>query len=371
MYHVKSAAWVWHFDTLEDWNLLGPRPEELTSVTRRIKTNPVRGVFARDGFFLKLEMPHCRNPWQFWRAVLFPRARREFWTLWRLAKAGIAVTPPVAYGQALTCSMLITREIAGSISVHDYFEREFVRRPQDPTDFLRRLADFLQTIFSSSFYHPDFHLGNLLYLPERGEFALVDVLGVRRAWCKTAARRRMAMILRELREPLSRAAWEKFIAACGIADPVAFGDELLTYGSRFANREAEKRLAQFRRDYEKFVRVEDGVRWRLDNSRQRLAESAALNDGSLVELDGAAAELQRLWEMDFVLSQHLILRRRAVALADGKLYLEPAGEKPADPAARAELTRRLGFAGLTAADYEFGTDVFGRTVCWPKLSPPR
>ena len=78
MYRVKSGNWIWFWQELEDWNRLGPHPEEMTADTVLVKANPVRGVFRRDGYFCKLEMPACRNPVTFWRAVLFPRARREF-----------------------------------------------------------------------------------------------------------------------------------------------------------------------------------------------------------------------------------------------------------------------------------------------------
>ena len=59
MYRVRSGGWVWYFLEVADWNRLGPRPDNHTGNTETVKINRVRGVFRRDGYYLKTEMPRC------------------------------------------------------------------------------------------------------------------------------------------------------------------------------------------------------------------------------------------------------------------------------------------------------------------------
>ena len=365
MIRVKSAGWVWHFLELEDWNRLGPRPDRCDAATEQVKANPVRAVFRRDGFYFKLEMPEVNNPWRFWRAVLFPRARSEFHSACALRAAGVPVVEAVGFGQSLTCSLLVSREFPGALSVNDYFEREFGRGGGDPRAFLERCCVFVRRMLDSGFYHPDFHAGNVLYAPERDEFALVDVYGVRRNRFRFRARRIMGRILREFREYLDAAALVRLAECCGF--DAAYADELLRYGAAHTRREWAKRLRQFRGDYPKFVRVEGDLRIRLDRARQPLAAAGRLGDFDCLE--AGPAVLEELYERDFELELNYIPRRRVVAYdrSGGKLYVErvtPGGTSP-------ELVKRLTIAGLPPGGFEFASDSFGRTVCYPKLTPRR
>ncbi len=365
MIRVKSAGWVWHFLELEDWNLLGPRPDRCDDGTEQVKINPVRAVFRRDGFYFKLEMPEANNPLTFWRAVLFPRARSEFHSALALKAAGVPVVDAIGFGQSLTCSMLITREFPGALSVNAYFEREFGRGGGDPEAFLAEWCVFIRRMLDSGFFHPDFHNGNILYAPKRGEFALVDVYGVRRTCLRGRARRVMGRILREVREYLDDAALVRLAARCGF--DAAYADGLLRYGAQSAWREWPKRLKQFRADYAKFVQVEGDLRLRLDRARQPLAAAGSLGDFDCIEADPAV--LEELYERDFELELNHIPRRRVVAYdrAGGKLFVERITVGGFEP----YLVRRLEIAGLPPGGFEFGSDSFGRTVCYPKRMPPR
>ncbi len=359
MIRVRSANWLWHFLELEDWNRLGPRPEQHDESTEQVKANPVRAVFRRDGFYFKLEMPETGNPVSFWRAVLFPRARSEFHSALALKKAGVPVVDAVGFGQSMTCSMLISREFPGALSVNDYFEREFGLGGRDPEAFLDSWCGFIRKMLDSGFLHPDFHNGNVLYAPERNEFALVDVYGVRRR--PGFHRRKMGRILREVREYLDDEAFARLVGRCEF--DAAFADELLRYGAAHARREWPKRLKQFRRDYSKFVKLEGSLRIRLDRARQPLATGDTLGTFDCI---GGGWEL---YERDFELELHCIPRRRVTAFdsAAEKLYVERVTPCSAPP----YLLKRLEIAGFAPEEFEFGTDSSGRTVCFPKLSPPR
>ncbi|MGE4563331.1 MAG: lipopolysaccharide kinase InaA family protein [Victivallaceae bacterium] len=365
MIRVKSANWVWHFLELEDWNLLGPRPDRFDDGTQQVKINPVRAVFHRDGFYFKLEMPEAGNPLTFWRAVLFPRARSEFHSALALKAAGVPVVDAIAFGQSLTFSMLITREFPGALPVNSYFEREFGRGGGDPEAFLAEWCVFIRRMLDSGFIHPDLHNGNILFAPGRGEFALVDVYGVRRTRFRSRARQVMGRILRDVREYLDDAALVRLATRCGF--DAAYAEELLCYGAQYAWREWPKRLKQFRADYAKFVRVEDGLRFRLDRARQPLADAGKLGEFECIE--AGPEVLEELYERDFELELNHIPRRRVVAYdrSGGKLYVEPIAAGGFEP----YLVRRLEIAGLPPGGFEFGSDSFGRTVCYPKLMPPQ
>ena len=370
MYRVKSGSWIWFWQELADWNRLGPHPEEMTAETKLVKANPVRGVFRRDGYFCKLEMPECRNPATFWRAVLFPRARREFYSALALDVAGIPVTPPVGYGQALTCSMLITREVPGAMTANAWFQEQFVRGGGDPAEFLRRWAAFLHQLLASGFYHPDFHGGNLLYQPESGAFTLVDVYGVRRRWFSRASgRRRMIMALREFREILNREQLLDLLQFCGAAndrgEAKRWHDDLLRYAAARTRRELPRRLKQF---FDGYVKYGKTVEWAgrslwltLDAAGQPLAEPETLDGGTYEVISGSEEVLRARLKRDFELALHLIPHPRIVAreAAAGRIYRERAGAAIAEEQG-GYLRERLRIAGFDPEKFRLVSDRFGR-----------
>lgn len=370
MYRVKSGNWIWFWQELEDWNRLGPHPEEMTADTVLVKANPVRGVFRRDGYFCKLEMPACRNPVTFWRAVLFPRARREFYSALALDVAGIPVTPPVGYGQALTCSMLITREVPEAVTANAWFQKQFVRGGGDPEMFLRSWGEFLRKLLASGFYHPDFHGGNLLYQPESQSFILVDVYGVRRRrFFRGLGRRRMIMALREFREILNREQLLNGLQLCGAAkdrqEAEQWHDELLQYAAARTQRELSRRLKQFFSGYAKYGKtVEWGGRslWlTLDAAGMPLVEPEKLDSETYEVLSGSDETLRDLRKRDFELALHLIPHPRIVAweAATGRIYRERAGAAMSEEQG-GYLRERLRIAGFEPKKFKLVSDRFGR-----------
>lgn len=365
MYRIRSAAWVWHFLEKEDWNFLGPRPEEQTPDTVLVKSGAVRGVFRRDGYYFKVEMPDCRNPLIFWREVLYPRAAREFWRLFRLQQKGIPVTEPVGFGQALTVSLLITREWKNGVAAGDFWQREFVRGNGDPAAFLTAWSCFFRRLYDSGFVHHDLHNGNLLYRPEDQSFALVDVCDVRkRHWW--SSRRKMHGILGEFADRLNRAEMCRLLTDCGLTTPEnadTFRRELLAERGRFAARHRQKRRKQLFANYAKFVQEIDGVIYSLDAARDPLITPEEL--AQCVRLELPEEDAARIREEDLYLTLLRIPHRRVAAFhAPGILYLEPVSGTVA-PEEQEELLERLTLAGCAAENWDFVRDRWNRPqIAW-------
>ena len=86
----------------------------------------------------------------------------------------------LGWAQCGSSNMLLTEAVPDSCSVHEYWHNEIVYGNLPKKKFLDNFAEFLKVFFASGFYHPDFHLGNILYSPSTEKFALVDVYGVSR-----------------------------------------------------------------------------------------------------------------------------------------------------------------------------------------------
>lgn len=372
MIKKRSGRWVWFVLNREIWNEIGPIPQEKTPDTEMMKVNPVRAVFRRGDCFYKLEMPETANPLKFWAAILFPKAKWEFFTLRMLARRGIPVTPPLGFGQAATVSMLVTREIPDAVAAGDYFAARFVTGGGDPGPFLAAWSRFVRDFVHSGFYHPDFHNGNILFREKDAFFLLVDVHGVRYAWFGRAAkRRRMYGILHEMREILDRDTMLKLILDCGAATDAAgaaaFYAELLAREAARTRKEWAKRKQQFLADYAKFVEVREengrAVTLTLDGARHPFAAVAGLDHGRYEIVAGTPAELEALRLRDFELAMHRIPHLRVVAFEPGRnrLYREKPGET-VDPAEAGWLVERIEAAGFDAAHLEFTRNEHGRIV---------
>ena len=164
----KAPVWRWFWRNDSDAARFGGHPEEMTPDTKLVKANPVRGVFYRNGYYLKMEMPEVRHFFSFWRYLLFPKARSEFHSAVALEEAGVPVTRALGYGWCLTNSMLITEEFPASCSVTAYWCRNFVRDGKDPSVFLNRYATFLRTVLDPVSFIPIFMGGIFSTQPAAG-----------------------------------------------------------------------------------------------------------------------------------------------------------------------------------------------------------
>ena len=178
MQKIKINNWAWF---IENTALLNSWFEHWQEFARNssVKENPVRVVFkVEDLFYVKLEQP--LGFWQKLRNSFSPKAAREFSVGRALENAEVPVVKHLGWAKCGSRNMLLTEAMPDCCSVHEYWHNEIVYGNTPKKKFLDGFAKFLKVFFNSGFYHPDFHLGNILYSPDTGKFALVDVYGISR-----------------------------------------------------------------------------------------------------------------------------------------------------------------------------------------------
>jgi len=178
MQKIKINNWTW---LIENTALLHGWFERWKEFARNsvVKENPVRVVFkVEDLFYVKLEQPV--DFWRKLRNFFSPKAAREFAIGRALEASGVPVVKHLGWAKSGFSNMLLTEAMPDSCSVHEYWHNEIVYGNVSKKSFLDNFAEFLQIFFASGFYHPDFHLGNILYSPNTESFALVDVYGINR-----------------------------------------------------------------------------------------------------------------------------------------------------------------------------------------------
>lgn len=128
-----------------------------------VKHNPVRDVFKKDGFFIKID--HRK----------FHTFAHEFSIALALQKAGLPVVEHLAYGRIGNDNFLISRELAGAVSAEDFLDSDLCK-----ADFIESFTVLMQKWQKAKFSHADPHFGNLLYVPEKNLPVLVDVHDIKR-----------------------------------------------------------------------------------------------------------------------------------------------------------------------------------------------
>lgn len=176
MQQIKINNWRWQ---IEDAALLHDWFEHWENIACKniVKENPVRIVFkVEDLFYVKMEKP--TGFWRKLRSHLHPKAAREFAVGQALEAADVPVVRHLGWARNGSANMLLTEAMPDSRSVLEYWNSEIIYGNLEPHKFLAGFGKFLKTFFSSGFYHPDFHIGNILYSPTTDSFALVDVYGI-------------------------------------------------------------------------------------------------------------------------------------------------------------------------------------------------
>jgi serine/threonine protein kinase len=119
-----------------------------------------------------------------------------------LTESDIAVAPPLAAVELRRCgcleeSFFVSEEIAGGITVDDYWRKQLVPIPgregyRHRRHFLSALARLLSRLHRRKIYHNDFKDANIVVSassPGDEKFFLLDVEGVRRCWYVSGRRR--------------------------------------------------------------------------------------------------------------------------------------------------------------------------------------
>ncbi len=358
MIRIRSGVWLWQLLDEQPFLDLGRHPEELTADTVPVKRNAVRAVFRRNGYYLKITVPN--RLWSTLREALAPKARAEFRTAQQLAAAGIPVVEHLGFGCAGGNNLLITRAFPESVPALDYAVQHLWRNTDAAPEFLPGLAACWRNFLDSGFFHPDLHLGNLLYQPESGHFALVDLAGVRRRHPTAARRRTMCRGLFDLRELLGMERFRTFTADCGL--PPAEFDALYAEVRARAAAEWPRRRRQFLQGYEKYVAEGDGVRCFRDLDRALRTTPEARTQLELQT--GTPEALEQLALAGFRLDLMQLPHPRIAALEPkaGKLYREP---WTALPELGPELRRELALWGIPESAVRPVRDCRGREGVLP------
>lgn len=291
-----------------------------------VKSNPVRSVFkVNDQYFVKLDQP--RNLLHKLRAYLCCKSQSEFNTAIQLENAGVPVVKYLGWGRSGCLSMTFSEAVPDAVTAWEFWVREYILGGKDHTAFLDKLAIFLKMFIYSGFFHPDFHLGNVLYSPKTGQFALVDVYGVSRPECLTVSQmERMYKIIMAFRDIISDAEAKKLALFMGIRntpeDAVLYFHSALKAEAVFLNGEWPRRRKQILEGYRKFVTSSsvDGREYLLRHSL--CAEplippaelSQSLNSGRLEKVILSADEALTVWLKSFRLQFYGIPHRQPLIL---------------------------------------------------------
>lgn len=147
-----------------------------------VKSNPEREVFIIEvqGRKYYVKYSHPTSLLQKTRAKIIPKAASEFNAAKLLENSGIATARVIGWAKKGSESMLVTEAITGAADARKYWfsidYHDFERRKV----FLNSMTNFLRVFLAAGFYHPDFHLGNLLVTENNNKIklTLIDPYGL-------------------------------------------------------------------------------------------------------------------------------------------------------------------------------------------------
>ena len=329
-----KSTWRWHFAGEEARRELGDAPETGFAAARIVKANEFREVRTDGKFYYKIE----RQPGHGFAA--------EFRRGVALAAAGLPVVEHLACADSPAGGALVTRAVAAS-SAAEYL----AEHPKPEPEFREALARFTRELADSAFFHGDLHLGNLLWLPERAAFMLVDVRAVRGGFAarfaKLFARHRMLRLPLEISERLPRAEVLRLLALAGVPEPERFFRREWRRESQRRLHEWPRRRRQILAGYAKFTR-RDGDRLVASQWRGDPAELVPVEGGEEAFLTGFLLSLLRIPHAEFPV------------LEAGRLYRAGAlPEREPDADALADWRERLALAGCDAPAAAYRADADG------------
>ena len=245
---LLAMNWRWHGEAAGIAGSINPDHAIL------IKSNPSRKVFLADGVFLKFE-----RPTSFWRRLASPwrsKAKLEYVAAQKLSGAGIPVVNYLGWGTCGCWNAILSQQLENSENAQEYFLRNYVFCSNNIHGFLQQLLSFLQNYRQQNVYHPDLHLGNLLYQEHLKCFTLVDVFGVYpHTGLHVLSEMQVAGLLLNLRP---RVEWSELVslgAACFVREKVL---ESAQQQMRWKLRHQHpRRLQQLLNGYPKFSTIQN------------------------------------------------------------------------------------------------------------------
>ncbi len=325
---VRDNGWEWY---LEDPSILAPWFHSWKQIAKKnmVKSSRVRAVFKVEAgkavYYVKYNYPVSLTSKI--HSSFISKSKSEFNSSRLLDKQGVSVVEACGWGRRGTESMLITRELGDSANARTFwFSVEHMYSPVKKA-FLDSFSDFLRNFMSSSFYHPDFHLGNLMINKTDMNFVLVDTHGVeKKKTLRDSQYFRMARIVGALRGEITDMEACDLILKSGLAKDFAAADALwyriLAAEAAEIEKLWNKREKQIIAGTGRYCRVfktaeGHGISIRNSISGNSLVDRKVYLRGKLeetydqVKLNGA--EAKGLWLTSFRLQFHRIPHRMPIA----------------------------------------------------------
>lgn len=251
-----------------------PDPDRILTLSGKvIKENPVRSVLRvvdpdnGIAYYIKHDKP--QTIFKKIRSLFCSKSKLEFNASQFLRSQEIPVIRYEAYGEWRSESYLISKEINDHCAAGQFW----FSLTEDPEDaemrerFLAALTALLKKMNENKILHPDFHLGNLMCMPDAPENLLLpDPYGIRKVWFRDVTKYN-SFVVTNLAAELTAGQGRAILCATG-AKPEVW-DILLEENKNMVETHWEKRKKQILSGDSKFCRTEriDGKEYKIRNSR--------------------------------------------------------------------------------------------------------
>lgn len=352
MYHFNSGAWRWIFLTPPADVSFFTDPETMSRESLIVKNHPDVLVFKYENMFFKWEKSRKKTFSAAVKARLRPRAYREFKTLCRLAAAGLTVTAPIGCGICKKGSILITRSEDNAVPVWSYFCDQFEQKKSIPEEFLDIWGRFIGNFIAAGFYSADFHAGNLLFNESEKRFILVDVYGTQKSLFRTAEKKVMRMIFRQLKDVscfMSQEMIDRVLDGINAAGCRINKESFPAFCTASVREFLPRRMKNFDPELS-LVRRPDGKTWNIETE----------------EIKGEKSAVEKLRKTNFLLNLYGIPHLLATGYSDNTVSREKING-PASEECSASLRKRLEAAGFRSEDFFFCLNSVNMPVAADKI----
>ncbi len=357
----KIGNWTWHL-TDNDQDLAWFENRDVLMSRNTVKSNAVRTVFTvNNRYYVKYDSPEKITKQL--RSLFLPKVKLEFDIAMKLEESGIPVVKYLGWGKKGSLGFLLTKSYPHSTCVRDYWFQNYVYGTRkDKTAFLKKLTNLIFLLIENGFYHPDFHLGNILIDTATCEMALVDVYGVKKLKVLSEGKiYKMVQIVAALRDGLTDSECRYLIEQIGYsAESSSTAWNLILHDEALrANKLWNKRRRQVLDNHEKYSTVvndgEDTLVLKHDQTRNPIFDPEKLNgieqNSEIIGVMYDRSAATKVWLASFLLQFHSISHVRPLvwqqsAKGSDTLYFELRNKEQGDEALFNEFLSRCSCAGL-------------------------
>ena len=305
----------------------GPTPFKPAPDWVQIKHNPVRDVFKKDSWYIKVD--HRK----------FHTFKHEFNMALALKRHGIPVVEHLLCARTGTENFLITAELKNSIPAGDFLDS-----PADKTNFIAALTGFMEQWQNTPFEHTDPHFGNLLYIPETNRLFLVDVHDIKQRFFPCRCRKDIARFIFNLRGRVPYRTIIDLMTKFQIAEPEKSFCSMMQKEFARIKKEWQKRKKQLFDAYPKFSYRKDN--WLICTPYKEISASLPAEFTADAQAEFAASTFLNLLQ---------IPHRRCVAVDLQNNMVKRTGKLSAlpDDEESAMFTQVLALCGFTASPGQY------------------